>query len=98
VNGVTPEEDALLGTMTDREVAKRIGREESAVSARRYRVNVAAFVKRKPNRPAPPWTPERDALLGTMSDSDLACRLRCSPMAVFYRRRKLRVTRFRAER
>jgi len=74
----------------DREVGERIGKDETAVSSRRYRLNVAAFVKRRPNRPAP----ECDALLGTMSDVDLTRRLHCSSMAVFYRRRKLRIPRF----
>ena len=78
----------MLGTMKDREVAARLGKSEEAVSSRRYVLNVAAFVKRKPRRPAR-WTAERDALLGTMSDPDLARWLRCSPMSVFYRRRKL---------
>jgi hypothetical protein len=59
-------------------------------------LNVAAFVKRKPHRRPPPWTPERDALLGTMPDSALARKLRCSPMSVFYRRRKRGIEAFRA--
>jgi len=50
-----------------------------------------AFVKRKPHGKPVTWTPAKDRLLGTMSDVDVARRLRCSPMAVFYRRRKLKI-------
>jgi hypothetical protein len=90
----TAEEDALLGTMKDRDVAARIGRSESAVSERRYALDVAAFTERAP--PGKPiWTPAKDRLLGTMSDVDLARRLHCSPMAVFHRRRKLGNPRYR---
>jgi hypothetical protein len=39
-------------------------------------------------------TPGRDARLGTIGDGDRARRPRCSPMAVFYRRRKLGLARF----
>jgi hypothetical protein len=40
----TAEEDALLGTMKDKEVAARTGRTEDAVSDRRYDLGVPAFV------------------------------------------------------
>jgi hypothetical protein len=86
-----PDEDALLGTMKDREVAERIGRSEAAVSERRYVLDVAALTKRAPRGKPIAWTPAKDRLLGTMSDVDLACRLRCSPMTVFYRRRRLKI-------
>lgn len=42
------------------------------------------------------WTPARDWLLGTMSDVDLGRRLRCPPMAVFYRRKRLGIPAHRA--
>jgi hypothetical protein len=90
----TAEQDALLGTMTDREVGARLGKDQSAVSARRYRLKVAAFVKRHPRHRPMRWTPERDALLGTMSDVDLARWLRCTATSVFNRRRALGIPRF----
>lgn len=80
--------------MTDRDVGARIGRDETAVSTRRYRLKVAAFVKHRRHRRPPRWTPERDALLGTMSDGDLARQLRCTATSVFNRRRALRIPRF----
>jgi hypothetical protein len=92
----TAEEDALLGTMTDRNVSDRTGRSESAVSERRYALCVAAFTKRAPRGKPITWTPVKDRLLGTISDVDLARRLRCSAMAVFYRRKRLKIAAFRA--
>ena len=89
------EEDALLGTMMDKNVAKRTGRTESAVSERRYVLGVPAFTKRKPRSEPVNWTPAKDRLLGTMADPDLARKLKCSPMAVFYRRRRLKIAAFR---
>ena len=45
VKGLTwmPEEDAILGTMSDANVAERIGRTLSAVQSRRYLLGVGAF-------------------------------------------------------
>jgi len=91
----TPEDDAVLGTMKDRDVGERIGRSESAVSDRRYVLGVAAFTKRAPRGKSATWTPAKDRLLGTMADGDLARELRCSPMAVFYRRKRLKIPAFR---
>jgi len=91
----TAEEDALLGTVKDRDVGERIGRSESAVSDRRYVLGVAAFTKRKRRGKPISWTPATDRLLGTMPDGDLARKLRCSPMAVFYRRKRLKIPAFR---
>ncbi len=91
----TADEDALLGTMKDGDVAERTGRSEEAVSSRRYVLNVAAFTKRRPRRAPATWSAEKDRLLGTMPDGDLGRKLRCSPMAVFYRRKRLKIAAFR---
>ena len=90
------EEDALLGTMKDADVGERIGRSESAVSDRRYTLNVAAFIKRAPRGTPVDWTPAKEQLLGTMSDTDLARKFGCSGMAVFYRRKRLKIGPYRA--
>src|SRR5437867_12968044 len=92
----TADEEALLGTMKDREVAERTGRTESAVSSRRYVFNVAAFTNRKARGKPVKWTPTKERLLGTMPDTVLARRLDCSPMSVFNRRRRLKIPPFRA--
>ncbi|HZZ77570.1 MAG TPA: hypothetical protein VFE62_03570 [Gemmataceae bacterium] len=89
------EDDALLGTMLDREVSRRIGRSERAVVDRRRVLGVAPFTKRSAPRGHANWSPAQDRLLGTMPDVELARKLRCSPMSVFYRRRKLGITRYR---
>jgi hypothetical protein len=91
-----PEVTALLGTMPDREVAGRTGLTEAAVVSRRRVLKIAAFVKRNLPRKPPKWTPARDALLGTAPDHIIAKKLRCSPLSVFNRRRKLGIPAFRA--
>src|SRR4051794_18996656 len=40
---LTPEEDKLLGTATDREVGERIGRPTCTVACRRYRLGIPCF-------------------------------------------------------
>ena len=91
----TPAEDALLGTMNDKDVAARIGRSEPAVSDSRYVLGVAAFTRPAPRGKQVTWTPAKDLLLGTMPDSNSARKLRCSPMVVFYRRKRLEIPAFR---
>ncbi|MCX6912693.1 MAG: hypothetical protein NT167_06550, partial [Verrucomicrobia bacterium] len=44
----TPEQDRLLGTMPDDEVARRVGRTSMAVQKRRFRLGIACY------RPEPP--------------------------------------------
>lgn len=90
----TPEENTLLGTMTDKDLAAKLGRNKGAVSAHRLLLGKPAFVKRGPHTPTMNWTPARDRLLGTMSDTDVARRLHCTPMQAFYRRQKLGIPRF----
>jgi hypothetical protein len=85
----TAEEDALLGTMKDKDVAARTGRTDGAVSDHRYVLGVPAFVKRAPRGKSVEWTPAKERLLGTMPDTVLARRLRCSPMMVRWRRKRL---------
>jgi hypothetical protein len=91
----TVEDHALLGTMKDKDVADRIGRPLGAVQARRYVFGIPNILKRKPISKPPRWTPERDRLLGTMPDTVLARQLRCSPYSVFFRRKKLKISRYR---
>jgi hypothetical protein len=91
----TPQEERLLGTMTDNEVAKTIGRTRTAVNSRRRKLAIPLFALRRPACKSPTWTPTRDRLLGTMPDTVLARKFHCSPMSVFYRRRKLGIAPFR---
>ena len=88
----------MLGTIPDREVAERTGLTEAAVLSRRRVLKIAAFVKRKPQRKPPKWTPTKYALLGTAPDHVIARKLRCSPLSMFNRRRKLGFLLFRTAR
>jgi hypothetical protein len=81
--------------MPDKDVAERTGRTLGAVQARRYVFGVPNVIKRNPMSKPPRWTPKRERLLGTMPDSVLARKLRCSPFSVFNRRRKLKIPRYR---
>ncbi|HEX9046774.1 MAG TPA: hypothetical protein VF988_07090, partial [Verrucomicrobiae bacterium] len=85
----TPEEDALLGTLTDGEVAARLGLTIPAVAHRRRRLGRAVrFAHRRP------WTPEEDALLGTASDTAIAAQLDRAIATVCMRRQKLGIPNF----
>src|SRR5205823_1162067 len=55
-----PEEDALLGTASDAEIARRLKCASSTVRLRRSKLKIAACV--------PNWTPQEDALLKQFSD------------------------------
>jgi hypothetical protein len=88
------EETTLLGTKSDREVAKQTGRTPSSVYSRRRKLGIPNIFKRRPPSQAPPWTAKRDKLLGTMPDMQLAAKLRCTATVIFNRRRKLGVPPF----
>jgi hypothetical protein len=91
----TVDEDGLLGTMRDADVAIRTGRSENAVSHRRKVLGIGAFTKRSPRGEPILWTSAKDRLLGSMSDGDVARKLRCAPMTVFYRRKRLKIAAYR---
>jgi hypothetical protein len=90
-----PEVTALLGTMTDREVAERTGLTEPAVASRRRVLKIAAFLKKRPQQRPLKWSAARVKLLGTMPDGALAKKLGCTLMAVFYARRRLGIAAYR---
>jgi hypothetical protein len=62
----TPEEERLLGTVTDRELARRLGRTVLAVQARRVIRRIPSVLPT-----ARHWTPREDALLGTKTDAEV---------------------------
>lgn len=74
--------DHLLGTMTDRDLAKRLGCSRAAVTERRRKLRIPSF---RPHRQ--PWRRSDEELLGTMSDWRLAKRLNRSVASVAARRR-----------
>jgi hypothetical protein len=77
-------EDALLGTATNAEIAKRLGRHPSSVQARRLKLGL----RHGPARKKRPWTPEEEALLGTASDTEIDARLGQHVAVVCIRRQK----------
>jgi len=90
-NGVySPDEEKLLGTMSDEEVGKRTGRTRIAVQARRIALGIAKFDAKLHQ-----WTAEEDSLLGLKTDAEIARKLGLSIGAVAHRRRRLgRAVRF----
>jgi hypothetical protein len=85
----TKQEDALLGTMTDAALLKRLHRTENGIQLRRTRRKIAKFdrVRRR-------WTAEDERLLGRMSDAKIAKRLECTIQAVSMRRYHLGIPPF----
>jgi hypothetical protein len=75
-----PEEHlALLGTMPDEELARRLGKSENAVRLQRERRGI-------PNPSGPRWTEGELALLGTAPDGEVARQIGRTPMAVACKR------------
>src|SRR3989442_670261 len=71
-----PEEDKLLGTAPDAQIARRLGRREVTVRARRVRLGIPA------TRQVVLWTHEEDRLLGKLPDEELARKFGRSVIAV----------------
>ena len=70
----TPEDDKLLGTMTDLEVDRRLNRPMGSAQGRRRWLGIPARFPRERN-----WTTRETKLLGTMHDAQLAPRLETQP-------------------
>jgi hypothetical protein len=86
--------DDLLGKMSDKQLAERLGVHASTVFVRRKMLGVRSHRPHRPVTPARDWTVDEDRLLGTMPDTELAATLACTPVMVFNRRRSLRVVAF----
>jgi hypothetical protein len=78
----TPEVIALLGTVSDVELAARLGIHFVTVAKVRYRHGI------KPHQPQQKWTAEHVAMLGQMPDAEVARRTGRSKWAVTAARRK----------
>jgi hypothetical protein len=77
---------ALLGKLTDDEVARRTGRSWNAVRQKREELGL-------PNSAAGRWAAEEVALLGTLADEEVARGLGRSLRSVIRMRRKLGIPR-----
>jgi hypothetical protein len=83
------EEDALLGTMRDEELAKRLGRSVMGIALRRQHAKVAKF-----GRVRTYWSVKEDRLLGTAPDEEIAKRLGRSQKSVTSRRFRLGIEKY----
>lgn len=80
----SPEDDKLLGTASDTEIAARLDRHLATVCIRRNKLGIPNFCRHR-------WRPEDDQLLGSISDEEASRRLGCNLSAVQARRRVLRI-------
>ena len=87
----TEDELALLGTATNGELARRIGRTEGAVTSKRSDLGI-------PHPNGWHWTEEQLALLGTAPDEEVAARIGKTPGAVCARRCQRGIPTFRDRR
>jgi hypothetical protein len=81
----SPQELALLGTMSDADVGKEVGLSSSAVNMKRLSLGIPAF---KPAAPRVDWSEGKLALLGAAPDMEVARRLLISEVTV--KRHRLR--------
>lgn len=81
----TPAAAALLGTMPDGQLARRLGLSVSTVATERRRRGVAPFT---PRHPGYEWTPEIVACLGQLPDPEIARRFEIPLPAVKAARRR----------
>jgi hypothetical protein len=88
---LTKDQVALLGTMSDQQVADKLGLIKSMVTRRRRELGIPPFVKCTRWNPTLNWTPELDSLLGTMPDPQLAKQLNVRLHVVYKRRTKLQI-------
>jgi len=84
----TPEEVALLGTMSDRRLARKLRRTRPAVVHKRRKLDIPAKIEGDRF-----WRPEDVALLGQRSDQYIARLLGRTVGAVQRRRRKAKIFR-----
>lgn len=89
-----PEHIALLGTMSDEDVAKAIGGKKETVCAKRNALKIKAFKSKvglTKGRPRPNflWTEDKLNLLGTMPDRQLAVQLGLANTTIARKRRSL---------
>jgi hypothetical protein len=77
-------EDELLGTMPDKQFARKFKRSVIAVFTRRTHKRVPVFDRQRRR-----WTPADDKLLSERTDAQIALFLGISPTAVRHRRRRL---------
>lgn len=83
--------DALLGTMSNPDIAEQLGISVTAVNLRRRKLGIPIFSR------SARWTSEMEAQLGTMSDFKVAEELGIPVGAVRRRREKLGIPSWRSQ-
>ena len=87
-NKLWQENEHLLGTMTDKELGKLLGRSASGIATARHRRGIPAYGHGRRNHAQGVWVnPELEALLGTMADAELGEIAGVSRQAVYHARR-----------
>lgn len=88
--GMPPEAEALLGKITDAEMARKYGRSDTTTRSWRVSRGIKAKADRKP------WTAKEVKLLGTMPDAELARLVsrRCGHVRT--KRERLKIEEFKA--
>jgi hypothetical protein len=83
-----PEEIALLGTMSDEKLARKLGVSRDTVCRQRHLRNIPPFRSRRPDAQ---WTPAMLELLGKLPDPELAQRFGITVKAIKGKRRQLAI-------
>jgi hypothetical protein len=81
----TPEEEALLGTATDAQIARRLRRTVGSVAWRRREKGIPPLTNVRP------WTAQEIAMLGTLTDRKIARKLGRTASAVSCKRRDCKI-------
>lgn len=87
------DEIALLGTLSDPELGKRIGISATAVANKRKMLGIKAKLSSKPQK----WTQHYLKLLGTEPDASIAYRMKVHPSTVSKKRTELGIPAFVSE-
>ena len=94
----TAEDDKLLGLRPDAQVAMLLGVAVSAVKHRRQQLRILLPGQERRATHPKPWAAEDDAMLGTVSDAQVAQRLGRTVSCVKARRVRLGTPSYRASR
>jgi hypothetical protein len=91
----TADDDKLLGLRPDAQVALLLRITKEAVKHRRHQLRISLPGQERIIPASKPWLPEDDALLGTISDQEVARRLGRSATSVKARRARQGIASYR---
>jgi hypothetical protein len=81
-----------------RAIFDRARRQPHSLETRKKMSETHRRIGTRPRHDVPPWTPEQDALLGTLPDAEVAVMIRRTELAVLTRRCRLRIPCYNSER